>query len=87
MQKNFHLDAYEVDAVTQRNKSVRFDITDGCNGKYLIHTEHDEVYVSKDSLLEAMRLIGKKVANGQSSTRVDWWILRKERITLNQGKN
>lgn len=63
MQKNFHLDAYEVDAVTQRNKSVRFDITDGCNGKYLIHTEHDEVYVSKDSLLEAMRLIAEKVAN------------------------
>lgn len=63
MQKNFHLNAYEVDAVTQRNKPVRFDITDGCNGKYLIHTEHDEVYVSKDSLLEAMRLIAEKVAN------------------------
>ena len=36
MQKNYHLDAYAVDAVDQRSRPVRFEITDGCNGKYCI---------------------------------------------------
>ena len=28
MQKNYHLPAYEVDAVTQQGRPVRFDITE-----------------------------------------------------------
>lgn len=57
MQSNFHLDAYEVDAVTQQGRPVRFYITDGCNGKYLIHTEHDQLYVDKSELIKVMQLI------------------------------
>ena len=30
MQSNFHLDAYEVDAVTHRDNKTEFSITDGC---------------------------------------------------------
>ena len=64
MQSNFHLDAYEVDAVTQQGRPVRFDITDGCNGKYLIHTEHDQLYVDKSVLIKVMQLIENEKAGG-----------------------
>ena len=55
MQKNYHLDAYAVDA-------VRFEITDGCNGKYCIRTEHDEVYVDKRDLTDVQLLIAEESA-------------------------
>ena len=64
MQKNYHLSAYEVDAVTQQGRPVRFDITDGCNGKYLIHTEHDQLYVDKSELIKVMQLIENEKAGG-----------------------
>lgn len=64
MQKNYHLHAYEVDAVTQQGRPVRFDITDGCNGKYLIHTEHDQLYVDKSELIKVMQLIENEKAGG-----------------------
>ena len=64
MQKNYHLSAYEVDAVTQQGIPVRFDITDGCNGKYLIHTEHDQLYVDKSELIKVMQLIENEKARG-----------------------
>ena len=64
MQKNYHLSAYEVDAVTQQGIPVRFDITDGCNGKYLIHTEHDQLYVDKSELIKVMQLIENEKAGG-----------------------
>lgn len=64
MQKNYHLDAYEVDAVTQQGRPVRFDITDGCNGKYLIHTEHDQLYVDNSALIKVMQLIENEKAGG-----------------------
>ena len=62
MQKNYHLPAYGVDAVTQQGRPVRFDITDGCNGKYLIHTEHDQLYVDKSVLIKVMQLIENEKA-------------------------
>ena len=64
MQKNYQLPAYEVDAVTQHGRPVRFDITDGCNGKYLIHTEHDQLYVDKSALIKVMQLIENEKAGG-----------------------
>lgn len=62
MQKNYHLDAYAVDAVDQRSRPVRFEITDGCNGKYCIRTEHDEVYVDKRQLTDVQLLIAEESA-------------------------
>lgn len=62
MQKNYHLDAYAVDAVDQCSRPVRFEITDGCNGKYCIRTEHDEVYVDKRDLTDVQLLIAEESA-------------------------
>jgi hypothetical protein len=62
MQKNYHLPAYEVDAVTHRDNKTEFSITDGCNGKYLIHTEHDQLYVDKSALIKVMQLIENEKA-------------------------
>lgn len=62
MQKNYHLDSYAVDAVDQRSRPVRFEITDGCNGKYCIRTEHDEVYVDKRDLTDVQLLIAEESA-------------------------
>lgn len=60
MQKNYHLPAYEVDAVTHRDKKTEFSITDGCNGRYKICTHHDELFVDMAKLKEAMDLIQKE---------------------------
>ena len=65
MQKNYHLDAYAVDAATWKNRPTRFEITDGCNGKYKICTEHDELFVSKQDLIEAQTLIEQALADIQ----------------------
>lgn len=62
MQKNYHLDAYAVDAVDQRSRPVRFEITDGCNGKYCIRTEHDELYVDQRQLIGVQLLIAEESA-------------------------
>lgn len=56
------LNAYAVDAVDQRSRPVRFEITDGCNGKYCIRTEHDEVYVDKRDLTDVQLLIAEESA-------------------------
>ena len=57
MQKNYHLPAYEVDAVTHRDNKTEFSIIDGCNGRFKICTHHDEIFVSKEDLLRAIQLI------------------------------
>ncbi len=64
MKKNFHLDAYAVDAMNQQGKPVRFDISDGCNGMYRIATQHDEVFLSKDDLRKVLLEIEQELANG-----------------------
>lgn len=61
--KNFHLDAYAVDAVTWKNRPTRFEITDGCNGTYRICTEHDELFLSKKQLIEVQSLIEQELSN------------------------
>lgn len=61
--KNFHLDAYAVDAVTWKNRPTRFEITDGCNGTYKIWTEHDELFLSKKDLIKVLSLIEQELAD------------------------
>ena len=60
MQKNYHLPAYEVDAVTHRDNKTEFSIMDGCNGRFKICTHHDEIFVSKEDLKKAIELIEGK---------------------------
>ena len=66
MQKNYHLPAYEVDAVTHRDNKTEFSITDGCNGRFKICTHHDEIFVSKEDLLRAIQLIEEANKNGKT---------------------
>lgn len=63
MQKNYHLPAYAVDAVTWKNRPTRFEITDGCNGTYKIWTEHDELFLSKKDLIKVLSLIEQELAD------------------------
>lgn len=63
MQKNYHLDAYAVDAVTWKNRPTRFEITDGCNGTYKIWTEHDELFLSKKDMIKVLSLIEQELAD------------------------
>lgn len=62
MHKNYHLDAYAVDAVTWKNRPTRFEITDGCNGTYRIWTEHDELFLSKKQLIKVQSLIEQELS-------------------------
>ena len=63
MHKNYHLDAYAVDAVTWKNRPTRFEVTDGCNGTYKIWTEHDELFLSKKDLIKVLSLIEQELAD------------------------
>ena len=62
MLKNYH-----VDAVDNCGKKVRFDITDGCNNRYLFRSEHDESYVDRDVLTKVLLQIAQESLNGSSN--------------------
>lgn len=62
MLKNYH-----VDAVDNCGKKVRFDVTDGCNNRYIIRSAHDEVYVDRDVLTKVLLQIAQESMNGSSN--------------------